>query len=130
MATGNGGTGLSTYTAGDLVYYATGTALSKLAIGSSTFLLTSSGTAPQWSDPSGVTVGTATNATNATDATNAANVAVATTTTNATFYLTLVDGTTGNQAIEVDTDFTYNPSTNTLTTGTRVATTGISGGTF
>lgn len=130
VATGNGGTGLSTYTAGDLVYYATGTALSKLAIGSSTFLLTSSGTAPQWSDPSGVTVGTATNATNATDATNAANVAVATTTTNATFYLTLVDGTTGNQAIEVDTDFTYNPSTNTLTTGTLVATTGISGGTF
>jgi hypothetical protein len=61
LATGNGGTGLSTYTAGDLVYYATGTALSKLAIGTSTYLLTSSGTAPQWSDPAGVTVGVATN---------------------------------------------------------------------
>lgn len=189
VATGNGGTGLSTYTAGDLVYYATGTALSKLGIGASTYLLTSSGTAPQWSDPTGVTVGTATNATNATNvavtasttnatfypafvdattgnqgievgtgltfnpstnvlttttfagalngnadtattATNANNVAISTTTTNASFYLAFVDATTGNQAIEVDTDFTYNPSTNTLTTGTLVATAGISGGTF
>ncbi len=121
VATGNGGTGLSTYTAGDLVYYATGTALSKLSIGSSTYLLTSSGTAPQWSDPTGVTVGTATNAT---------NVAVTATSTNATFYPAFVDATTGNQGVEVDTDLTYNPSTNTLTAGTMVATTGIFGGTF
>jgi hypothetical protein len=121
VATGNGGTGLSTYTAGDLVYYATGTALSKLGIGASTYLLTSSGTAPQWSDPTGVTVGTAT---------NASNVAVSTTTTNASFYLAFVDATTGNQAVELDTDLTYNPSTNTLTAGTVVATVGISGGTF
>jgi hypothetical protein len=61
LATGRGGTGLSTYTAGDLVYYATGTALSKLAIGASTTILTSSGSAPQWSAASGVTIGTATN---------------------------------------------------------------------
>jgi hypothetical protein len=179
LATGNGGTGLSSYTAGDIVYYATGTALSKLAIGSSTFLLTSSGTAPQWSDPSGVTVGSATTATNvagggagqlvyntasgttsflalgtssyiltagasapqytdpatvsvgsATDATNADNVAVSASSTNATFYPTFVDATSGDQAIEVDTDLTYNPSTNTLTVPTLVATSGISGGTF
>lgn len=121
VATGNGGTGLSAYTAGDLVYYATGTALSKLGIGTSTYLLTSSGTAPQWSDPTGVTVGTATNAT---------NVAVTATSTNATFYPAFVDATTGNQGVEVDTDLTYNPSTNTLTAGTMVATTGIFGGTF
>jgi hypothetical protein len=127
LITSNGGTGLSSYTAGDLVYYATGTALSKLAIGSSTFLLTSTGTAPQWSDPSGVTVGTATNAT---DATNADNVAVTATSTNATYYPTFVDATTGDNAIEVDTDLTYNPSTNTLTVPTLVATSGISGGTF
>lgn len=44
-----GGTGLTTYTAGDLPYYATGTALSKLAIGTANQVLTSSGTAPQWS---------------------------------------------------------------------------------
>jgi hypothetical protein len=124
LITSNGGTGLTSYTAGDIVYYATGTALSQLAIGSSTFILTSTGTAPQWSDPSGITVGTAT------DATNADNVAVATTSTNATYYLTFVDATTGDNAIEVDTDLTYNPSTNTLTVPTLVATSGISGGTF
>ena len=56
-----GGTGLTSHTAGDLLYYATGTTLSKLAIGASTTILTSSGTAPQWSAASGITVGTATN---------------------------------------------------------------------
>jgi hypothetical protein len=109
LITSNGGTGLNSYTAGDLVYYATGTTFSKLAIGSSTFILTSTGTAPQWSDPSGITVG---------DATNADNVAVAATSTNATYYLTFVDATTGDNAIEVDTDLTYNPSTNILTAAT------------
>jgi hypothetical protein len=127
VVTSNGGTGVSSYTAGDLVYYAAGTALTKLGIGGSTFLLTSSGTAPQWSDPSGVTVG---NATNATTATNANNVAVTATSVNATFYPAFVDATTGNQAVEVDSDLTYNPSTNTLTAATMVATTGIFGGTF
>lgn len=61
LITSNGGTGLTSYTAGDLVYYATGTALSKLGIGASTRILTSSGTAPQWTDPTTVTVGKATN---------------------------------------------------------------------
>jgi hypothetical protein len=61
LATDQGGTGQASYTAGDLVYYATGTAFTKLAIGASTTILTSSGTAPQWSAASGVTVGTATN---------------------------------------------------------------------
>ena len=56
-----GGTGLTSYTAGDLLYFASGTTLSKLAIGASTTILTSSGTAPQWSSASGITVGTATN---------------------------------------------------------------------
>lgn len=70
LITPNGGTGLSSYTAGDLLYYASGTALSKLAIGSSTRILTSTGSAPQWSDPATVTVGTATSATYATTALN------------------------------------------------------------
>jgi len=122
-----GGTGLTSYTSGDLVYYASGTAFSKLGIGSSTYILTSSGSAPQWSDPTGVTVGSATNAT---DATNAANVATSASSTDATFYPTFVDATTGNNAIEVDSNLTYNPSTNVLTAGTVTATTGIFGGTF
>ena len=44
-----GGTGLTSYTAGDTLYYASGTTLSKLAIGASKTIMTSSGTAPQWS---------------------------------------------------------------------------------
>lgn len=53
-----GGTGLTSYTAGDLPYYATGTTLSKLAIGTNGQILTSSGTAPQWTTLSGVAVTT------------------------------------------------------------------------
>jgi hypothetical protein len=50
-----GGTGLTSYTAGDTLYYASGTALSKLAIGSSGYFMSSSGTAPQWSAPAALT---------------------------------------------------------------------------
>jgi len=48
LITSNGGTGLSSYTAGDTTYYASGTALTKLAIGASGTINTSTGTAPQW----------------------------------------------------------------------------------
>ncbi len=64
LTTNFGGTGNTTYTAGDLSYYASGTTFTRIPIGSSTFLLTSSGTAPQWTNPTSVTVGTATTATN------------------------------------------------------------------
>jgi hypothetical protein len=56
LTTANGGTGLNTFTAGDLTYYATGTALSKLAIGTNGYILTSNGTAPTWSAPSALSV--------------------------------------------------------------------------
>jgi hypothetical protein len=50
-----GGTGLTSYTAGDMLYYASGTALSKLAIGAAGTWLGSSGTAPQWNSPAALT---------------------------------------------------------------------------
>lgn len=50
-----GGTGLTSYTAGDLIYYASGTAFTKLAIGASGRWLGSSGTAPQWNAPAALT---------------------------------------------------------------------------
>jgi hypothetical protein len=56
-----GGTGLTSYTAGDLPYYASGTTLSKLGIGASTTVITSSGSAPQWTAQSALSVGTASN---------------------------------------------------------------------
>jgi len=48
ITTTYGGTGLTSYTAGDLPYYSTGTALTKLAIGTNGYILTSNGTAPTW----------------------------------------------------------------------------------
>jgi hypothetical protein len=56
LNTTSGGTGLTSFTAGDLPYYATGTALSKLGIGTAGQILTSTGSAPQWSTLSGVAV--------------------------------------------------------------------------
>ena len=48
IVTTYGGTGITSYTAGDLPYYASGTALSKLGIGTNGYILTSNGTAPTW----------------------------------------------------------------------------------
>lgn len=55
--------------------------------------------------------GNATTATTATDVTVTAN-----NTTNETVYITFVDGATGTQGLETDTNLTYNPSTNVLST--------------
>jgi len=52
-----GGTGLTSYTAGDMVYWASGTAFTKLGIGSANYIMTSSGTAPQWSASIGAAQG-------------------------------------------------------------------------
>ena len=54
----------------------------------------------------------------ATNATNTTNINVAADGSNATRYLNFVDGTSGNRALKVDANLTYNPSTNTLTTTT------------
>lgn len=56
-----GGTGQTSYTTGDLLYATSATALSKLGIGTNGQVLTSSGTAPQWTSGSSISVGTATN---------------------------------------------------------------------
>jgi hypothetical protein len=55
IVTTYGGTGLTSYTAGDLPYYATGTALSKLGIGANGYVLTSNGTAPTWAENTAAT---------------------------------------------------------------------------
>ena len=51
-----GGTGLISYTAGDLLYYATGTTLSKLGIGTNGQILKSTGSAPAWETVSNLAV--------------------------------------------------------------------------
>jgi len=113
-----GGTGITSYATGDLLYASASTTISKLAIGTSTNILTSSGTAPQWTASSSVSVGSATDATNTaiTDDTS----------TNATVYPTWVTANTGNLPQKVtSTKLFFNPSTGALT-----STGGISGGTF
>ena len=104
LATGNGGTGLATYTAGDIVYYAAGTALTALAIGATNRILTSSGTAPQWSDPANITVGTASNIT-VTDNTSSSS----------TYYPVVSLNTTGSNAPTTSsTKLSFVPSTGVL----------------
>ena len=54
---------------------------------------------------------------NADTATEATNVTVtANNTANETVFITFVDGATGTQGIETDTNLSYNPSTNVLST--------------
>jgi hypothetical protein len=117
ITTAYGGTGLTSYTAGDILYYSSGTVLSKLTVGTTGQVLTSSGTAPQYVDQSTLSVGSATSAT------NAANTAVTADSTNATNYLVFKSATTGNLPDLVNANIACNPSTGKITAG-------IAGGTF
>jgi hypothetical protein len=114
---GYGGTGLASYTTGDMLYASGSTTLATLAIGTVGQVLTSTGSAPQYVAQSTLSVGSATNATNAT------NTAITLDATNATNYLTFVNATSGNLGQLVNSSITCNPSTGVLTGG-------ISGGTF
>jgi len=103
-----GGTGLTSYTAGDLPYYSSGSALSKLSIGTSGYILESNGSAPTWVAQSTLSVGTATNATNTSITDN--------TSSSATWYPTIVSATTGNlPQTTSSTKLSFVPSTGTLT---------------
>ena len=72
IGVGYGGTGLTSYSTGDLLYASGSTTLSKLAIGTTNYVLTSSGTAPQYVAQSTLSVGSATNASNVAVTTGAA----------------------------------------------------------
>jgi len=110
-----GGTGLTSYTAGDLPYYASGTALSKLGIGTSGYVLESNGSAPIWVAQSTLSVGSATNATNTAITDN--------TSSSATWYPTIVSATTGNlPQTTSSTKLSFVPSTGVLAVnGTVIA---------
>lgn len=64
LVAANGGTGLSTYTVGDLLYASGTSALSKLALGTSGYVLTAGASAPAYVAQSTLSVGNATTATN------------------------------------------------------------------
>lgn len=63
--------------AGSLPYQTGAGATTFLGLGTSTYILTAGASAPEWTNPASVTVGTATNATNAVTATNLAGGAAA-----------------------------------------------------
>jgi hypothetical protein len=115
-----GGTGLTTYTAGDTLYYASGTTLSKLGIGSSGYYMSSSGTAPQWSAPAALTAGNDTNVTltvggsASTALLNAASITAGWTGTLAT-----TRGGTGLSSFTAN-GVLYASSSSALTTGTAL----------
>ena len=106
---------------GALPYNSSSGTTTFLNLGTSTYILTAGASAPQYTDPTTITVGTATNATNAT------NTGITDdTTTNASMYLTWVTANTGNLPQKVtSTKLTFNPSSGVLT-----CTGGVSGGTF
>jgi hypothetical protein len=56
-----GGTAQSAYTQGDILYSSATNTLAKLGIGTVNFILTSTGSVPQWVAPSSISVNTATN---------------------------------------------------------------------
>ena len=114
-------TNLAGGTAGALAYNSGAGATTFLSLGTSTHILTAGASAPQYTDPSTITVGTATNATNATNTGITDDTA-----TNASMYLTWVTANTGNLPQKVtSTKLTFNPSSGVLT-----CTGGVSGGTF
>ena len=61
---------------------------------------------------------------NTTSVANSINVGVNVDSTNANQFVSFFGANSGNQPNRVDNDFTYNPSTNTLTVGTIVSTVG------
>lgn len=122
LNTTSGGTGLTSFTAGDLIYFSTGTTFTKLAIGTNGQVLTSNGTAPQWSTATtGVTTFSAgtTGFTPSTATSGAITLAGTLATTNGGTGLTSF---TSGGAV-------YASSTSALTTGTLPITAGGTGAT-
>ena len=105
-----GGTNITSYTTGDLIYANATKSLTKIGIGSSNYVLTSSGSAPQWVAQNTLTVNTATSST------NTSNIAISDDiSTNATRYITFVTSTSGNNSVNVSsTKLTFNPSNGNL----------------
>jgi hypothetical protein len=108
VATNNGGTGLSSWTAGDIAYYSSGTALTKLALGTAGFVLTAGASAPQWTSVGNITAGIATTATQIRTTAQA---------NNANYFPTFVDSNNASAAGELvytTSSFSINPSTNVI----------------
>jgi len=116
-----GGTGVTSYAVGDTLYYAAGTVLSKLSIGTAGQVMTSTGTSPQWSTLSGIAVTTISFGTTGLTPNSATGgaVTVAGTLGTANGGTNLTSFTSGGAV--------YATSTSVLTTGTLPTTAGGTG---
>jgi hypothetical protein len=129
----NGGTGVSTlsnaFALGDLATIGSntvlgnGTSITGNATALSVLSCSTSASAVTWTTNTGFgcntsiaasTATSATSATTATTATNATNVATTGTSTSATFYPLFVAATSGNQAADLNSSYTFNPATGAL----------------
>ena len=108
-----GGTGFTSYSTGDMLYASGATTISKLALGTSGYVLTAGASAPTYVAQSTLSVGSATNATNV----------AATAGSGATTYIHFSSSATGNVAVNTNSALTYNYTNNALTSG-------VSGGGF
>lgn len=124
VSTTNGGTGLTTYTAGDIVYYATGTTLTKLGIGAAGYVLKSDGTAPTWDAVSNVAVTTISFGTTGLTPATATGGAVTVAGTLATG-----NGGTGLTTFTAANNAIYSTSSSALTAGTLPLAAGGTGAT-
>jgi len=87
---------------------------SSSSLGASGQILSSNGSATLWINASSANVGSAT------------SIGINLDSTNVTRYVTFVESTSGNNLVKVDSDLTYNPSTNTLTaTNIQVSSFGV-----
>jgi hypothetical protein len=148
LDTADGGTGLTSYTAGDLVYYASGTTLTKLAKGSANQVLAmnSGASAPEWvtsttGDITAVVAGTGLSGggTSGSVTLNVSGLAVAQGGTGATAFadksviITQDTGTDTLAAVAMDANGelliggTSGPAVGTLTAGTGVTITNADG---
>jgi len=105
----SGGTGISSYAVGDLLFANTTTSLDRLTVGANGYVLTSNGTAPAWAAAtSGVTI------------TNDTSTATS-------LYPTFTSATSGSVAglSVTSTKFTFVPTTGSLTAPQFVASNGL-----
>ena len=98
-----GGTGISSYSVGDMLYASATTTLSKLAAGTNTHILTMAAGLPSWAAPAVPTT-----------------ITVADAGGDTTTFPMLATDATGSIAPKTDLGLTYNATTNALTTTTFV----------
>jgi len=113
IAVNRGGTGLTSYTVGDIVYASASATLAKLGIGSNNHVLTSNGSAPVWTANTGTgnVVRATSPALSGTPTATTASVDTSTTQIATTAYVVNQGYIKGNQSITISGDATGSGTT-------------------